>query len=369
MADKKESTRKKIMNKFAFIFHPHDIPSLGDWVLLEPNLAKKRRRVAERALRWFPPFKRETVTGVKSITGKEIEGEMILWPMVPEQILNMPSSFTVKKLVEAGKLAQDLGCKIVGLGAYAAWIGKKGVSLSKAIDIAVTTGTSYTVVTIVNAILKAAEEVGISISDARVTVIGATGGIGSVTSKLIAQHVSQLNLVARHKGKLEELAASIKKEKNNSLIIKTMSDIPKSLKEADMVIIVTSTPIALINVNDLLPGTVVCDISLPHNVPQQEAERREDILVIDGGVVKPPGHCDFHFNFGLSHSLAYACMAETMILTLEELFEHYSIGGRVSIEKVKKIAQLGEKHGFKLADFKSFGKEVPKRKIETVRKA
>src|SRR3989338_7017437 len=105
------------MDKFAFIFHPHDIPSLGDWVLLEPNLKMKRRRMAERALRWFPPFKRETCTGVKSVaTGKTIEGEMICWPMIPEQILNMDSKFTVGKLIEAGRIAQDLGAKIVGLG-------------------------------------------------------------------------------------------------------------------------------------------------------------------------------------------------------------------------------------------------------------
>ena len=254
------------------------------------------------------------------------------------------------------------------MGAYAAWIGKKGVALSKAIDIAVTTGTSYTIVTIVDAILKAAEDVGISISESRVTVIGATGGIGNVVSRLIAKYVKQLNLVARHNNKLEELADSIGSANRKTLSIKTMDNISKALKQSDIVIIVTSTPTALINVDDLLPGTVVCDISLPHNVPQEAAERRKDILIIDGGVVKPPGDCNFHFNFGLAPSLAYACMAETMILTLEGLFEESSIGGRISIEKVEKMAHLGKKHGFRLADFKSFGKEVPPQKLEAVRK-
>ena len=60
-------------------------------------------------------------------------------------------------------------------------------------------------------------------------------------------------------------------------------------------------------------------------------------------------------------------MAEVMILTFEEKYESYSIGGNVSLEKVNKIAQLGKKHGFKLAEFRSFDKVVTKTQIERVK--
>jgi predicted amino acid dehydrogenase len=358
------------MEKFAFIFHPHDIPSLGDWVLEEPNLKKKRIRVIERSLRWFPPFKRETVTGLKSIDGKEIEGDMILWAMIPEQILNMDPKFTIGRLIEAGKVAQDLGAKIIGLGAYAAWIGRRGIMLSKAVDIAVTTGTSYTIVTVVDAILVAAEKIGINISDARVGIIGATGSIGSVVAKLMTRYAHQLTLVSRNIDKLEELVDSLEKieDKKVSLFAIT-DDIKKVLQNSDVVVIITNTPTTVISIDDVLPGTILCDISLPHNVSEEEAERRNDLLVIDGGIVQPPGNVDFHFSFGLPPGLAYACMAETMILTFEGIFENYSIGGNSSIEKVEKISYLGKKHGFKLADFKSFGKEVSEEKLDMVRKA
>jgi len=356
------------MDKFAFIFHPHDIPSLGDWVLLEPNLKLKRRRTAERILRWFPPFKRETVTGIKSSMGKEIEGDMILWPMIPEQILMMDSSFTIGKLIEAGKLAQNMGAKIIGLGAFAASIGQRGRALSKAVDIAVTTGTSYTIVTVVKAVFRAAEEVGISVKRSRVSVIGATGAIGSVVSQLIAKHVCQLNLVARNRFKLEMLKKRIINSQKIPPALKVFDDIKKALKVSDIVVISTNATVALVDIDDVLPGTIICDISLPHNVSKEDAEKRADVMVIDGGVVRPPGNCDFHFNFGLSKSLAYACMAETMILTLERVFEDYSIGGRIPIEKVEKMEKMGDRHGFVLADFKSFGKKVPKTKIDALRK-
>lgn len=356
------------MGKFAFIFHPHDVESLGDWVFLDSELKKKKRRTTERVLRWFPPFKRDTVTGLKSLTGQTAEGEMILLPLVPEQILHMDEKLIIKKMIEAGKIAEDLGAKVVGLGAYAAWVGKKGVLLAKALDIAVTTGTSYTIVTAVNAILKAAEDVGINLEKAKVAVLGATGTIGSISSYMLATHVSHLTLIAQNKERLKTLADSISTYKP-SLNLDIYNDVKKGIKDANIILIVTNTPKAIIDIADLSSGSVACDLSLPHNISQEKAKSLRDVLVIDGGVVKPPGDVDFHFNFGLPPGLAYACMAETMLLALEGLYQSYSLGGDITLEKVTKMAELGSKHGFALAEFRSFGNAVSCKQVEDVKKA
>ena len=50
----------------------------------------------------------------------------------------------------------------------------------------------------------------------------------------------------------------------------------------------------------------------------QVEKSRDDVLVIDGGMVEVPGKVDFHFDFGFPPGKAYACMAETMILVLED---------------------------------------------------
>jgi len=91
--------------------------------------------------------------------------------------------------------------------------------------------------------------------------------------------------------------------------------------------------------------------------------------VIEGGAVEVPGDVDFHFNFGFPPKTAYACMAETMILALEERYESYSLGRDLSLERVKIIAALAKKHGFKLAGFRSFERQVTAEYIEAVRKA
>jgi hypothetical protein len=54
-------------------------------------------------------------------------------------------------------------------------------------------------------------------------------------------------------------------------------------------------------------------------------------------------------NIGLPKNIAYACLAETIVLALEGRFEIFTIGRDIEWEKVKEIYKLGLKHGMKLA--------------------
>jgi predicted amino acid dehydrogenase len=85
--------------------------------------------------------------------------------------------------------------------------------------------------------------------------------------------------------------------------------------------------------------------------------------------VEVPGEVDFHFNFGFPPKTAYACMAETMILALEERYESYTLGRDLTVEQAKEMAALGQKHGFQLAGFRSFDRQVTEEYIEGVKKA
>ncbi len=93
------------------------------------------------------------------------------------------------------------------------------------------------------------------------------------------------------------------------------------------------------------------------------------MLVIEGGAVEVPGDVDFHFNFGFPPKTSYACMAETMILALEERYENFCLGSDLSLERVHEIARLADKHGFKLAGFRSFERQVTEDYLAGVRKA
>jgi hypothetical protein len=51
----------------------------------------------------------------------------------------------------------------------------------------------------------------------------------------------------------------------------------------------------------------------------------------------------------LPRNIAYACLAETIVLALEERFETFTIGRNIEWRKVKEIYKLGLKHGMRLA--------------------
>jgi predicted amino acid dehydrogenase len=98
------------------------------------------------------------------------------------------------------------------------------------------------------------------------------------------------------------------------------------------------------------------------------AASRDDILVIDGGMVDVPGPVDFHFNFGFPPGKVYACMAETIALALEGRFEDYTLGKIITRERVEEIGMIARKHGFRLSGFRSFEREVTPQQIEEVRR-
>ena len=77
---------------------------------------------------------------------------------------------------------------------------------------------------------------------------------------------------------------------------------------------------------------------------------------------------DFNFNFGFPPKTAYACMSETMMLALEGRYESFTLGKDVSVEQVEEITRIADKHGFKLAGFRSFEKAVTEEQIARIRK-
>jgi predicted amino acid dehydrogenase len=196
-------------------------------------------------------------------------------------------------------------------------------------------------------------------------VVGATGAIGQVCSELLADDVERLYLIGRRQDALEELRDRLKVHARAELIVSTTMDV---LADAQLILTVTSSIHDVIRPEHLQPGSVVCDVARPRDVSAMVAAARDDILVIDGGMVDVPGPVNFHFNFGFPPGKAYACMAETIALALEGRFEDYTLGKHLTRERVEEIDAIAKKHGFRLSGFRSFEREVTEGQIETVRR-
>ena len=349
------------MEKFAFILHPL---SLQDMEHLSPLMRYIPDPIIEACLKMKKPFKVSHITGIKSPYA-EAEGWFIGCPLTAKQMVELPEEFVMDRIIESGKVAQELGAKIVGLGAFTSIVGDAGITVAKNLDIAVTSGNSYTVATAVQGTKQAARMMGKDLKECRAVVVGATGSIGAASVRLLAKEVKHITLVARHMGPLEELAQELIEQ--NHCEVAVSQDIRTSLQEADIVITVTSALDFLIEPGDLKPGAVVCDVARPRNVSRDVSLKRNDVLVIEGGVINVPGNVDFHFNFGFPPHTSYACMAETMILALDGRYENFSLGRSLDINKINLISQLADKHNFKMAGFRNFERAVSTQHIEEVK--
>jgi predicted amino acid dehydrogenase len=264
--------------------------------------------------------------------------------------------------MQAIDLAARRGARIVGLGAFTAVVGDKGIALAERAEVAITTGNSYTVYTAVEGALLAAEKMGLKAGESRACVLGATGSIGRACALLLAPQVGALTLVGRRSEATEAIADEV--QQGAGTRPEVCADVAAGLKDADIVIAVTSALEAIIGPEYVKPGAVVCDVSRPRNASRALVEQRADVLVIDGGAVAVPGEgFDFGFDFGFPPGLAYACMAETMLLALEGRFEDYSLGPEISLDQVREMGALAARHGFRLAGFRSFERTMSEEDI------
>lgn len=349
------------MEKFAFIIHPL---SLEDMEHLSPLMKYIPAPIIEAGLKMKKPFKVSHITGVKSPYA-EAEGWFIGCPLTAKQMVELPEEFVMDRIIESGRVAQELGAKIVGLGAFTSIVGDAGITVAKNLDIAVTSGNSYTVATAVQGTKEAAQMMGKNLKACRAVVVGATGSIGAASVRLLAKEVKHITLVARHMEPLEELAQELIQQ--NHCEVAVSQDIHASLKHADIVMTVTSALDFLIEPGDLMPGSVVCDVARPRNVSREVSLSRNDVLVIEGGIINVPGNVDFHFNFGFPPRTSYACMSETMILALDGRYENFSLGRNLDVNKIDLISKLADKHNFRMAGFRNFERAVSHEHIQEVR--
>jgi len=361
------------VDTFAFIIHPIDpkrdvsrkFPFLG-------------RVLSERQIdffsTFFPPVYISEIEGIKSeATGKEIKGWFIACPYTPRRMMELPEKTVYRKIIQTGRLAEKLGAQMLGLGAFTSVIGDAGITIANALDVPVTTGDSYTVTVAVDALREAAAVMDIPLRGTTAAVVGATGAIGQICAELLAEDVERLYLIGRRRDALEELRDRLQDQARTlrpgqpqaELVISTSMDV---LADAQLILTVTSSIDDIIRPEHLQPGSVVCDVARPRDVSAMVAAARDDILVIDGGMVDVPGSVNFHFDFGFPPGKAYACMAETIALTLEGHFEDYTLGKHLTRERVEEIDAIAKKHGFRLSGFRSFEREVTEQQIETVRR-
>jgi hypothetical protein len=189
-------------------------------------------------------------------------------------------------------------------------------------------------------------------------VVGATGSIGAVCARLLAQAIRDVVLVSIEPEKLIDLKRLIRTETPDARVtIATQTD--DLIGQCDLVVTATSAfGQRVIDISQCRPGAVICDVARPPDINPAEAALRPDVLIIESGEVLIPGDINFGYDIGLPPKTAYACLAETALLAMDGRFEDYTLGRNIEMARVKEIYRLFKKHGFQLAALRSFGQPL-----------
>lgn len=342
-------------SRFSFVIHPlsteyfKNVEPLGHITSI-PGMSQ----VVEKTVAYMPPIVYSHVTGIVSDTGDEAEGWLITVGGTPKQMLAHPPEFTYSRLLEAAELSRRLGAQIMGLGAFTKVVGDAGVTVAKQAPLPVTTGNSYSASGALWAAHEAVRRLGIAEVDddgtlrGKAMVVGASGAIGSACARLLALASDELWLVSPETAKLLQLKQDIERDHPRA-IVHVATNPSAALAEVD--VIVTATSAAGHKVLDIMrvkPGCVITDVARPLDMSADDIAKRPDVLVIESGEVELPGEPRMK-SIGLPDRVAYACLAETIVLALEGRYENFTVGRSITWPKVKEIYRLGLKHGMKLA--------------------
>src|SRR5262249_42767562 len=103
---------------FAFVIHPIDPKRhIGIKYPLLGKLLTERQ--IDSFCQFWPPVYLSQIDGIRSqATGREITGWFVAAPYTPRAMLRLPVKQVYRKLVQTGHLAEKLGARIMGLGAF-----------------------------------------------------------------------------------------------------------------------------------------------------------------------------------------------------------------------------------------------------------
>src|SRR5262249_15649247 len=278
----------------------------------------------------------------------------------------------------AARAAREAGCTVVGLGGFLSIVAQNGrkVPLS---DGAITTGNSYTVAMGMEALRHACRSRGVNLDAACLGGVGAGGNICSTYLRLMAEEVPKLILVGRADSlsKLSRVAETlytdawerIRRVRETELrgIARAMratrtvqdalaheprvagvgrwlreglreecgergciehADHLAALRRCDIIVSASNASEPILFPEHLGPRPpIICDIAIAPDVAPEGLEKRPDVLVVRGGVVRLPLNPEFRIaEVRLPPGHMLACMAETTLLGLEGIRCHFSYG-------------------------------------------
>jgi acetylornithine/succinyldiaminopimelate/putrescine aminotransferase/predicted amino acid dehydrogenase len=372
--------------RFGFILHPLNI---GDMRRLDGTLQNftdgELQRLRSRILPFIKPVAVNQLT-VRSPDGSIAEGELILLPNLPSEMVALQWNEGLDLVQSAVDLAAERGAKVIGLGGFSSIVSDGGLALKTPPGVTLTSGNSFTAWAAMRAVEAVCAKRGLALANATVAVVGAAGAIGHALSLLCSERVARVILIGNPRageasiGNLRAVADDCERHVTllagkktkfpaGSLAERLMQreparqqggcdldpamtvtiDLDKHLPTADIVFTATSAVLPFISSHHLRKHAIVCDVSRPFNIASDLAQQRPDLEIVLGGLVQAPENS----LLGLLEerdrpNALMACAAETIVLALSRYCSKH-LCGRLDPATIEELARLAGKMGFSVA--------------------
>lgn len=356
--------REASIRRFAFIIHPLSRHDLFRHPALKPLtwLPNRVQPWMEKGISKVPGVLYGRIKGIRSMAdGGLAEGLIYTLFATPKEMLAANPDAIYEKILAIADDAKKRGAEIIGLGAFTKIVGDAGVTIAQRSPIPVTTGNSLSAAATLWAARDALMKLGfIQITkdkrkktQGRAMVIGATGSIGKVCARILADIFTDVVLVGTNGARLMTLRDEIQHTAPHCrLTVSTRPD--RFAGQSDLIVIATSaTEGGVLSIESIKPGALVCDVGRPLTFTPDEAIRRPDVLIIESGEIELPGKVTLNCDIGLEASVVYACLAETALLALEGRLESFTLSRNINYRKVIEIYKMAKKHGARLATIRS----------------
>lgn len=303
---------------------------------------------------------------IEGASGNQCTGILQYMPLTAEEMVSQPRQMT-RRVVDAVSALHAQGAELVGLGGFTAIVGRRGEQTREETGVPVTTGNSLTAYAAYRNVLDAMEALSISPAGTRVALIGFPGSITLAIARLLLQQDCQLVLVHRE-GRASAQDSSLLPGASTGQLIFT--DNLSAVYHNTQFFVGASSSGNLIDAARLLPGSVVIDAALPKDVIPSSLLSRPDVLVVDGGLVSGNHKVKLGSLWaGLSPRCQInGCLAETLILALENRAENFSIGRELPTNKVMEIGAIAQKHGFSPLPMSAAGRVLAKEDFEQLQR-
>jgi acyl transferase domain-containing protein/acetylornithine/succinyldiaminopimelate/putrescine aminotransferase/predicted amino acid dehydrogenase len=349
-----------------------------------------------------------------SSSGESLDFQLYSLPLTSRAIVSAIRNGQSAKIVErvnaaVSQFAGD-GARVVGLGGLLSVITRNGLAVRNGFDgLQVTTGNTYTVALVVEAVLEAMRERKIDPANAKVGIVGAGGNIGATLVQLLSEYFPCLRLVGRNASiarveraaigaydaalaeprlhgpqLLTGLAAAIanselypqhqmKLSSSNGVKMNDealsaggrlrravierygtdpflpVTDNIEDLSDCSVIVTASNSITPILTPSNVSSTTqIICDVSVPTDVDTRLVAERPEIAFIRGGVAKAPENNQFTLDvIELPKNHLLACMTETALLGFAGK-QGFSAIGDIHASGVRDCHALGRKCGFSL---------------------